>query len=263
VRVAEGVELHYVDRGDGDSVILIHGGITDYSMWLNQIDWFARKYRVIAYSRRYNYPNTNEIQPNYSARVDAEDLFVLITKLKLGRVHLVGSSMGGRVALLFAATHPERTRSMTVQEAPIHFSGDPPDQGVVETFKAAGAASKSGNREAAVQKILDRLSGGQAKFDQLPATLQSRMLRNVREIEAYLAGEVETRIHRDDIRKITTPTLLLSGEKSLPNWKPFEEELLRLLPNIKHVLISGAAHGLFNTHAEQVNGAILQFLNGK
>src|SRR5687768_10443195 len=54
-----GVELHYVDRGQGEPVVFIHGGLVDYRMWDAQTEAFSRKYRTIAYSRRYNFPNTN------------------------------------------------------------------------------------------------------------------------------------------------------------------------------------------------------------
>lgn len=50
--VADGGELHYVDRGKGDVIIFVHGGMNDYTMWANQIGPFAEKYRAIAYSRR-------------------------------------------------------------------------------------------------------------------------------------------------------------------------------------------------------------------
>jgi pimeloyl-ACP methyl ester carboxylesterase len=82
-------------------------------------------------------------------------------------------------------------------------------------------------------------------------------------MEAYHNNPVEPTIDRDAVRKITAPTLLLSGEQSPPLWKPTEAELLRLLPNREHVVISGAAHGMFRTHSAQTSAAIIQFLQGK
>ena len=80
-----GVELHYVDRGQGEPVIFIHGGLADYRMWEAQTAAFARDYRTIAYSRRYNFPNTNRrLRPDYSWSVDAQDLAALITAPQAG-----------------------------------------------------------------------------------------------------------------------------------------------------------------------------------
>ena len=66
VRV-NGVELAWTERGSGEPVILIHGGIGDYSSWEPQIEELSRYFRVISYSRRYSYPNHNASVPrNYS-----------------------------------------------------------------------------------------------------------------------------------------------------------------------------------------------------
>ena len=52
-----GVELQYLDQGSGAPVIFVHGALVDYRRWAAQFDPFAQHYRMIAYSRRYNYPN--------------------------------------------------------------------------------------------------------------------------------------------------------------------------------------------------------------
>lgn len=94
VRV-NGADLHYVERGRGEPLILLHGGQGDYRSCAPQMEEFSRSFRVIAYSRRYNYPNDNPLTPSYrSAYTDADDLAAFIRHLKLGRVHLVGTSAG-------------------------------------------------------------------------------------------------------------------------------------------------------------------------
>ena len=57
---------------------------------------------MIAYSRRYNYPNNNAEIPDHSAIVEARDLAALLDALKLERVHIVGYSYGALTALFFA-----------------------------------------------------------------------------------------------------------------------------------------------------------------
>jgi pimeloyl-ACP methyl ester carboxylesterase len=88
------VELHYVERGRGVAVIFVHGSLGDYSTWDAQLGPYAETYRAIAYSRRYNDPNTNRLRPNHSAVVEAEDLAAFIKALDLGKVHVVGHSYG-------------------------------------------------------------------------------------------------------------------------------------------------------------------------
>ncbi len=122
--VAPRVELHYLERGKGVAVIFIHGSLGDYSAWDGQLGPFAEGYRAIAYSRRYNYPNTTTLQPNHSAVVDAADLASLIKKLNLGKVHLIGHSYGGYAALFVAVNHPELVRTLVLAEPPLVFAGD-------------------------------------------------------------------------------------------------------------------------------------------
>ena len=57
--MVNGVELHYVEAGEGEPVILLHGGQGDYRAWQPQVVVLKPHYRVISYSRRYHYPNDN------------------------------------------------------------------------------------------------------------------------------------------------------------------------------------------------------------
>ncbi|HEV8183308.1 MAG TPA: alpha/beta hydrolase, partial [Candidatus Angelobacter sp.] len=117
--VRNGVELHYVDRGMGVPVVFVHGSLSDGGYWGDQVNAFAHAgFRAIAYSRRHSPPNNNKALPGYSAVVDADDLAALITKLHLGRVHVVGHSYGALTALFLAARHPELVRTMVLAEAP-------------------------------------------------------------------------------------------------------------------------------------------------
>jgi pimeloyl-ACP methyl ester carboxylesterase len=77
------VELHYIEQGQGQVVILLHGGQGDYRAWPSLIEALAPRYRVISYSRRYHWPNENPlIVTNHSALVDADDLAGLIATLR-------------------------------------------------------------------------------------------------------------------------------------------------------------------------------------
>ena len=101
------MELHHLESGGGIPVILIHGGLGDYREWNSQIGRIGSHYRVIAYSRRYNYPNNNAvILPDHSAIVEARDVAVLLDALKLERVHMVGYSYGALTALFLRRNIP-------------------------------------------------------------------------------------------------------------------------------------------------------------
>jgi pimeloyl-ACP methyl ester carboxylesterase len=263
VSVADGVELHYVERGKGVPVVLVHGTLGDYSMWGAHVGRFAESYRVIAYSRRYNYPNTNKVQPKYSALVDAEDLAALIKKLGLGKVHIVGHSYGGYTALFLAVKHPELVRSLTLAEPPVRFSGDRLDETRERLVKRLRAAEK-GDAEGAARAFIDGLEEG--SYDKVPEFIRKAMLRNVRELEADATSEdMFPGLDREAVRKLAVPTLLLSGEKSLPFLKKSDDELERLLPEKgrQRVIIRDTGHGMLFQKPEESRKAILEFLRDK
>lgn len=129
VEIGNGITLHYVDLGTGAPVIFVHGSLSDYGYWGEQVREFAKHYRAIAYSRRYNYPNNNPPRAGYSAVVDAEDLAAFIGVLHLGRVVVIGHSYGALTALFLAAKHPELVRALVLAEPPAisllaHLPGD-------------------------------------------------------------------------------------------------------------------------------------------
>src|SRR5262249_12913990 len=116
--IGDDITLHYVDEGTGVPVIFVHGSLSDGGYWADQIGPFSKHYRAIAYSRRYNYPNTNPPRPGYSAVVDSDDLAALIHKLHLGRAVVIGHSYGALTALFLAAGHPELVRALVLAEPP-------------------------------------------------------------------------------------------------------------------------------------------------
>jgi pimeloyl-ACP methyl ester carboxylesterase len=262
VTVADGVVLHYVEKGKGVPVVFVHGGGGDYSEWDHHLGAFAEHYRAIAFSGRYNYPNTNKRQPNYSAVVAADDLAGLIKKLDLGKVHVVGHSLGAQTSLILAVRHPELVRTLTLSEGGVHFKGDKLPEVVLAANKRARVAFEKGNTEEALETILEVPLGGKVKINQFPEVLRERLIRNAGEIEALVNGDNFPEVDRDAVKKIAVPTLLLFGEKSAPIFKGIREELMRVLPekNRKLVIIRDASHGLRWTHAEQYRKEVLGFL---
>jgi pimeloyl-ACP methyl ester carboxylesterase len=135
-----GVSLHYVELGSGAPVVLIHGSLADYSYseLSDQISLLADRHRVIAYSRRYNYPNRNPAAEHHSPMVEAADLNEFLNRLGPGPVHLVGHSYGAYTALVFAMDNPERVRSLVLAEPPIisWLPDIPGGDGILEGFMA-------------------------------------------------------------------------------------------------------------------------------
>src|SRR5688500_13033278 len=104
-----GDSIHYIDMGKGDPVVFVHGAVGDYRTFGTQMDEFAKSHRVIAYSRRFAYPNQQTINDStqLSDVSHAKDLAEFLKALKLGPTNLYGHSLGANIALLTVMDHPE------------------------------------------------------------------------------------------------------------------------------------------------------------
>src|SRR5262245_26306034 len=264
VAVGDQMELNYVERGKGVAVLFIHGSLGDYSSWDGQLGPFAETYRAIAYSRRYNHPNTNKLRPKHSAVVEAEDLAALIRKLDLGKVHIVGHSYGAYTALFLAVKHPDLVRTLTLAEPPLVFAGERVEEAKAQLVKRARAAFEKGESEDAIRTIVNASREG--TYDKIPEPFRKRLQRNAQELEALVTSDnMYPGLDRDAVRKIAVPTLLLSGENSPASHKSVDEELERLLPEKgrQRVIIRDADHGMWFQQPEACRKAVLEFLQGK
>src|SRR5262249_41052254 len=150
---------------------------------------------------RYNYPNTNKRQPNYSSVVAADDLAALIRKLDLGKVHVVGHSIGGQTALFLAMKHPELVRTLTLSDPAARFKGDKSPEAVLAANKKARSAFEKGNTQEALETILEVPVGGKVDINKFPEILRVRLMRNAGELEALVNGDNFPEIDREAVKK--------------------------------------------------------------
>lgn len=273
VTLANGVELHYVESGKGEPVVFVHGSLSDGSFWNPQIAPFAEKYHVIAYSRRYNQPNSNKPQAGYSAITDAEDLAELIKKLNLGNAHLIGHSYGAYSALFLAVRHPELVRSLVIAEAPAmsllaYLPGEKAELGKAKLADIRKrmedpmkAAFQKGDQNAGVAAFINYLSNDPTAWGKWPEEARRQTLENAHEWDVMLTqGELFPDLTPDQVRKIKTPALLLSGEKTFDFLRLIDEELARLIPNSRRMVLTGATHHMWYEQPENCRQAVLRFL---
>lgn len=266
-----GDSIHYIDIGKGDPVVFVHGTLGDYRTWGAQIDEFAKNHRIIAYSRRFAYPNKQMINDSadYTVIPHARDLAEFIKALNLGQVHLVGHSYGAFTALLTAIDHPELVRSLTLGEPPIMplLQNVPGGDTMVNNFitKAiipAANAFKNNNNEKAVTIFLSGVIGDSLFFLKLPQQGRDIMMDNTLE----LRGSVFTKnlfplITCDDLKKIKAPVLLLTGDRSPPFFISITNELNRCLSNKEHEILPNSSHGLEIENPAEFNKTVLGFID--
>ena len=264
-----GVELHYIEKGKGTAVLLVHGGAEDYRSWKSQMEPFSKHYHVIAYSRRYNYPNSNPVASHdHSAIVEADDLAALIKSLKLGPVHVVGTSYGAYTALFLASRHPKLVRTLILAEPPalrlVRVNADGVaayEEFMTSLWKPAGDAFRAGDKERALCLTAEYF-GGKGTFEQVPEDIRQGWRVNLVEWEALTTSrDAFPELRREDIKAIKAPVLMLSGEQTLLIHKLVDRELQPLLPNVKRVIIPKASHDMWGEEPEACRQAALAFLD--
>ena len=99
------IEVYYERHGAGEPLVFSHGWLEDCTMWDTQVEHLAKNYAVIVYDHR-GYGRSDKPREHYSIQTLSDDLFALLHNLQLERVTLIGFSMGGMMALVFALDHP-------------------------------------------------------------------------------------------------------------------------------------------------------------
>lgn len=108
VQAKDGVPISYSVQGKGDpTLVFIHCWSCDRHLWDNQVSVFAKEHRVVTIDLP-GHGQSGQGRKDWSIESYADDVNTVITKLKLTRVILVGSSMGGPIALEATRRMPDR-----------------------------------------------------------------------------------------------------------------------------------------------------------
>jgi 3-oxoadipate enol-lactonase len=107
------IQMYYEIHGDGEPLVLIVGLGTDISEWDGIIHWLAEKYQVLAFDNR-GVGRTDKPDIAYSIEMMADDTAELMQMLGIQQAHIVGISMGGRIALALSLRHVECVKKLVL-----------------------------------------------------------------------------------------------------------------------------------------------------
>jgi non-heme chloroperoxidase len=282
---ANGVRLTYAEHGQGDPVVFVHGHFIDYRSWHFQIEPFAERYRVVAYNRRYAYPNgrTGDYSDN-TIQNNSADLLDLLRALKLGPAHLVTVSAGSFIGLYLAVRHPELIKTMVLMDAAVIplVIRDPASKlqlasfmlthpasaktliSLNRTMKSAGAAYRRGETRLAAQVLANDLAraapvkaSGPPLFDRLPPVIRNSFIENMGDLRQGIGVVEDPVFTAEDARQVNVPVLLI---RSSPAVDPIVDKLARNLPDAEVTSIrhSGDQGRWFAPHP--FTSTVLQFL---
>ncbi len=261
-----GFDMAYVEDGQGETVVFVHGAFGDWRIWEGLRPAIAERYRFVSLSLRYHYPNLwADNGEKYLVAQHVEDIAQFIRQLNVGKVHLVGNSFGGRLVGYVALKYPELLRSVIMGEPSIIASAS------VEG-KAAGAeagkdtvksveAAKAGDDKRAAILLFNAVMNDPDAFRKAPVATQQRVLDNARTLAPYWARPTNLPTTCEQLGAVKVPVLVVSGEKTRANFRYSTEALLGCLPkNSATAVIPGAPHMWYDANPEAGAQAIIAFI---
>ena len=119
------IQLHYIEQGQGQPLILLHGNGEDTTYFEHQIPYFSKSYHVIAIDTR-GHGKSPRGKKSFAIKQFAEDLHDFMDEKGIEKAVILGFSDGGNIALTFALKYPERVEKMIVDGANLFPSGVKP-----------------------------------------------------------------------------------------------------------------------------------------
>lgn len=112
----------YIEKGQGEPLILLHGNGENVDYFAGQIDVFARDYHVYALDTR-GHGQTPRGDAPFTIRQFADDLLAFMDAHGIGKAHILGFSDGGNIAMVFAMKYPERVDKLILDGANLDAGG--------------------------------------------------------------------------------------------------------------------------------------------
>jgi pimeloyl-ACP methyl ester carboxylesterase len=215
---SNGVEIHYVSAGEGEPVVLLHGWMSDVSMW-GRLDTnpATEQYQLIAVDLRGHGKSDKPHDPEQYGPEMAEDVVRLLDHLELKKAHLIGYSMGAIVAGKIAATHPDRVLSIVYGgQAPIlthDVNAVKVDAREIEVFAKAVEEGKGLG-----SYLIDVTPADKPKMSEEYANALAKVLYDGKDVKAFAAagrGIKNLDVTLDQLAKCTAPMLFIHGSKEV------------------------------------------------
>ncbi len=265
------VNLYYELYGEGDPLVLVACTGISLAPWrFFQLPEFSKHYQVLTYDHR-GLGRSDKPDVPYSTRLFARDCAGLMDALGIRKAHIMGHSMGGRVAQWVALDYPEKVRSLVLSGT---GSGKYSDQ--LEDYP----------RGVPMDAALEMIEKGYEKYQhdhwgpgfmfsdgfvkdhpEVVKQFQDLIVDEVPPLKCYLRHVVARQCHEttDIVHKITAPTLVIVGSKDIHeggtgNHVESSEALARQIANAELVLVEGGRHGYLREMPEKGHPPILEFL---
>jgi 3-oxoadipate enol-lactonase len=257
--VDDGAEIHWELRGpeEGEVVVFLNGILMTTRSWVLQRPVFERRHRCLYHDFRGQLLSSKPPGP-YTFERHAADLLALLDLLGVERCHLVGTSYGGEVGMLFAALHPRRVATLSAISCVSHL--EPLLAHQVALWGAAGGDAEAlfrisapfnySNRFLAAESVL--VEQGAKRLADYPPDFFTGFERL---LECFAGLDLRGRLGG-----VRCPALVLCGSEDLLKPPAYSAEIAAAIPHSEYLLVPGAGHAVVIEKADTVNTAVLGFL---
>ena len=251
-------QMSFRSRGDGETIVFLHGLLGSSKSWAFQFDRLSRDYSMIAWDAP-GYGQSEMVSASIDAFVEA--LREFLANIGQPKVSLVGHSMGGTVAARFAATFPEQVSRLVLSCSHAGY-GDP---------ETAPMSAKFERRMRELDEIGPIAYGVNRARGLLPNSVSAFVLDYAAEIVSETNPEALRRAtrmlqcadNRPLLPKLKMPILVLNGEMDTDVQPILKADLLRLAPITRHVEMPGLGHAPYFEAPDYYSSLIEDFLSGK
>ena len=242
----QGSKIYYETTGQGEPLLLLHGGLGTNEDFAHQTAELAKHFKVYAFERP-GHGHTADVPGPFSFDSMTRYTTDFIETMKLAPAHLVGWSDGAIVALLVAISRPDLVKRIVSIGG--SFSPDSLTPGTTEWLRKATPEDFQKVEPALIERYGLVSPDGSSHFPIIFEKTKRLWLE-------------EPNIQPDELAKITLPVLVMAGDRDAVT----AEHTLQLFKSIKNAqlcIIPGTTHFLLSEKPDAANRAILEFLLAK
>jgi len=239
--------------------VLLHGFIGASSMWTPQLEALADRFTVIAWDAP-GAGSSDDPPPEFGIAEWALALADFLAILSIDRAHVVGLSWGGLLAQELFRRSPSVVGSLVLADTYAGWRGSLGERVAVERLAAARADS-----ELPPEEFSARYLAGMLSPDAPPALRGdvAELMGGVRPTGFRMMAEaVAAADTRSLLETIRVPTLLIWGDADARSPLPVGQEIHRLIPGSRLVVLAGAGHVSNIERAQPFNAAVRDFCDG-
>jgi len=229
-------------------VLFLHGIRGNRRNWARQIEFFSQRFQAAAWDAR-GYGDSDDYEGPLQFDHFTGDVLRVAEHLKAAKLHLVGLSMGGRIARNVALRYPDHLLSLTLISSTPGF----------DALSAEGVKRFVTERRSRTPQSLQQLIGSRAS-----RAAYTELLDSVSRIhEPSYQKTLEASVAQDraaPIEKISVPTLVIAGEEDTVYPPELAREMARRIPGAELLMLEGTGHLANLEQPERFNTAVLNFL---